>query len=490
MVNEQRMVGAHERRYLADRILDVIGSGPDGPAEVFDALALEVFAYQYAHSEPYRSYCDAAGVTPSTVHDWSDIPAYPTQAFKDEVVTSFPMSEATFAALTSGTTSANQRGRIFRDEIGRELAFTANRVMTGAYIFPDFEQGRRCRILFLAPSPQMAPTMGMAIGMEQTRVHFGSPASAFLLGRSGIDVNALIAHLREAERIGEPVALIGATSAFVYFLNACRRKRMRFCLPPGSRVVDGGGYRGRFGEVTRDDYYDLVNECLGVPTSYCVNTLGMAESSTNYSDRTLRDTVLGHEPRERRKAVPPWTRVFARDPMTGERLPHGQPGLLVHYDLANLPTVIGVMTDNLGFTDPDGSFEIIGRARVIDGRISELPSERPVGPMGDRRVFRLLEAYVNFSIDFKMGRFSSKDATGPASEAVRRESSATGVPAKSVVPSCPLVVDDLVAAADDPEAARAAAAALATFEAQARDEVGEVANREETVPDSADSETR
>jgi len=459
--------GEHERveesrRLLAERVRAVIEAGPDGPPEVFDDLALEVFAYQYEHNEPYRVYCQAAGISPESVDTWGGIPAYPTQAFKDEVVASFPMSEAAMAQLTSGTTSANQRGRIFRDEIGKELVFAANRVMTGAYVFPDLERGSRCRILLLAPSPEMAPSMGMAIGMERTRTHFGSPDSAFLLGRSGIDVRALVGHLRDAETTGEPVAMIGATSAFVYFLNACRRKRMRFCLPPGSRIVDGGGYRGRFGELTRQDYYDLVAAHLGVPETHCVNTLGMAESATNYFDRTLREAVLGAEPRERRKPAPPWTRVFARDPATGERLAHGMPGLLVHYDLANLPTVIGVLTDNLGFTEPDGSFEIIGRARVIDGRVSELPSDRAVGPMGDRRVFRLLEAYVNFSIDFKMGRFASRDAAA-SREAAGGEAAATGVAPESVVPSCPVVVDDLVAAADDPEAARAAEAALEVF---------------------------
>lgn len=462
MASEEYERAEASRMALAGRVRDVIEAGPEGPADVFDALALDVFAYQYAHNEPYRAYCQAAGASPESVGDWTGIPAYPTQAFKDEVVASFPMSEAAMAQLTSGTTSANQRGRIFRDEIGKELVFAANRVMTGAYVFPDLERGRRCRILLLAPSPQMAPSMGMAIGMEQTRLHFGSPESAFLLGRSGIDVRALIGHLRDAEASGESVAMIGATSAFVYFLNACKRKRLRFCLPPGSRIVDGGGYRGRFGELTRQDYYDLVAEHLGVAEAYCVNTLGMAESATNYFDRGLRDAVLGREGRDRRKQAPPWTRVFAREPATGERLAHGEPGLLVHYDLANLPTVIGVLTDNLGFTEPDGSFEIIGRARVVDGRVSKLPSDRVVGPMGDKRVFRLLEAYVNFSIDFKMGRFASRDAAA-SREAAGGEAAATGVAPESVVPSCPVVVDDLVAAADDPDAARAAEAALQVF---------------------------
>ena len=40
------------------------------------------------------------------------------------------------AQLTSGTT-AKERGKIFRDEIGQELVFAANRQMTGAYLFPE-----------------------------------------------------------------------------------------------------------------------------------------------------------------------------------------------------------------------------------------------------------------------------------------------------------------------------------------------------------------
>lgn len=452
------------REDLARRVTDLIAAGVDGDPHAFDGLAHELFSYQYDANEPYRRFCRAAGASPDTVGDWRDIPAYPTQAFKDEIVASFPMDQAVMAQLTSGTTSANQRGRIFRDELGRELVFSANRAMTAGYVFPDFEAGRRCRILILAPSPQMAPSMGMAIGMERTREHFGATGSRFLLTRTGIDVKALVAALREAEDACEPVALIGATSAFVYFLRACERKGLRFALPAGSRLIDGGGYRGRFGEVTRDDYYALAADRLGIPAHHCVNTLGMAESATNYSDRVLRDRVLGLGDRPRRKTLPPWARVRVIDPDTGAECAAGDPGLLVHYDLVNVPTVLGVQTDNLGFLDEDGSFEIIGRAKVVDGQVSELPSERSVGPMGEKRVFRLLEAYVNFSIDFKMGRLaSSQPKTDYVEERAASEVARGGDP-ETVAPSCPVVVDDLVAAAYDPAAARAAEKALGIFE--------------------------
>lgn len=462
------MAHTEERASLVADILSLVEQGAERDPQSFDDLALRTFRYQYAHNEPYRDFCAAAGVAPETVTSWRDVPAYPTDAFKNEIVTSFPLEEAVLANVTSGTTSPNQRGRIFRDEDGKTLIFTANRVMTGAYLFPDFHDGQRCRILLMAPGPDLAPSMGMAIGLDQTRRHFGTDDSMFLVGRTGIDVRALVEALRAAERTGVPVALVGSTSAFVYFFNACNKKRLRFTLPPGSRVCDGGGYRGRFGVVTRDDFYALAQQVLAVPANHCVNTLGMAESATNYFDSTLRDS-LSRIDAPRRKVPPPWTRVRAVDPDTGHVVPAGAVGLLQFYDLANLPTVLGVQTDNLGIANEDGSFEIIGRAKVVDGRIQELPSERAVGPMGDKRVFRLLEAYVNFSIDFKMGRITSGDRTVDALELRRSAEAARGVAAaetEKITASCPLVVEELVAGADDPAARERAEAAVEAFQAQ------------------------
>jgi hypothetical protein len=448
------------RRELADAVLALAERGPEADPRPFEALALEVFSYQYDNNEPYRVFCDAAGVSPAAVSSWRDVPAYPTDAFKHEIVASFPMNEAVQAQMTSGTTSPNQRGRIFRDALGQELVFAANRVMTGAYLFPDFREGQRCRILILAPSTELAPTMGMAIGMEQTRRHFGTEDSMFLVGRSGVDVKALVGALRESEESGVPVALVGATSAFVYFLKACERKRMRFRLPEGSRIADGGGYRGRFGIVTRDDYYSLVESVLGVPAHHCVNTYGLGETATNFFDDTLRNHVLGRPDSPRRKPVPPWARVDVVGLETGEVLRNGEVGLIRHYDVVNLPTVLGVQSDNLGVTYDEGGFEIVGRAKVVDGKVSVLPSERTVGPMGDRRVFRLLEAYVNFSIDFKMNRVKSSDEKADYLEMRAQQNERLGVDEGTPAPSCPIVVEDLVAGADDAEARERAGRAL------------------------------
>lgn len=448
-----------ESHRLTEEILGFIEAGVDAEIPGFNDYCLRLFALHYKNNQLFREFCDLKKVRPGDISRWEDVPMVYNDVFKTHLVASFPLEQAVMACLTGGTTSITQRGRIFRDEDGKRLVFAANRMMTGAYVFPDFKEGKRCRILILAPSPELAPSMGMAIGIDQTRRAFGTPDSKFLLGKTGININALLKALRESEASGVPVALIGATSAFVYFFQACRRKKMTFRLLPGSRVCDGGGYRGRFGVVTREDYYAMVNEILGVPGHYCVNVLGEAETATNLFDDALRRHVKGLPTRKRTRPVPPWSRVRAMSIDDLKPLPDGKVGLLAHWDIANVPTVLAVITDNLGYTTDDGrGCEMVGRAKIENGKVSPLPDERPSGPMADSAIFRMLETYTNFSIDFKM-RMAKDPKVAPS---VREEIEAR----PGSVASCPQVIDEILVAQADAEAAQLRDESLNTFKDQ------------------------
>lgn len=448
---------------LTEEVLAIIQSGVDAEFsdDSFNDYSMQLFSLQYATNRIFREFCDAKKVKPADISRWQDVPMVYNDMFKTHLVASFPLEQSVMACLTGGTTSLTQRGRIFRDEDGKRLVFSANKMMTGSYLFPDFEEGKRCRVLILAPSPELAPSMGMAIGMDQTRRHFGTDNSLFLLGRTGIDVKKLLKALRESEASGVPVALIGATAAYVYFFQSCRKKKIRFNLPPGSRICDGGGYRGRFGVVTRDDYLAMVHEILGIPDSHCVNVLGEAETATNLFDDSLRRLVKGQPPRTRTRPVPPWSRVLAMDIDDLSPLPDGEVGLLAHWDLANVPTVLAVITDNLGYTTDNGrGCEMVGRAKLENGKVSPLPDEeRTMGPMGDSAIFRMLEAYTNFSIDLKM-----KFAKDPKKEdpSIREEIEAR----PGSVASCPQVVDEILVSQASQEAAEERDKALNTFKDQ------------------------
>ncbi len=447
------------RQELTQEVLGYIQAGVDAEVPDFNGACLRMFAFQYQVNPIFREFCDAKKVRPGDVDRWEKIPMVYNDMFKTHLVASFPLEQSVMGCLTGGTTSLTQRGRIFRDEDGKKLVFGANRTMTGSYLFPDFEAGRRCRILILAPSPELAPSMGMAIGMDQTRRAFGTEDSQFLLGRSGIDVNGLLKALREAEASGVPVALIGATSAYVYFFQACKRKKFTFKLPPGSRICDGGGYRGRFGPVSRDDYYDMVQEVLSIPRTHCVNVLGEAETATNLFDDALRRHVKGLPARTRTRPVPRWSRVLAMHVDTLEPLPDGEVGLLAHWDLANVPTVLAVITDNLGYTTDGGrGCEMVGRAKIENGKVSRLPDEKPISAMGDSMIFRMLETYVNFSIDLKMMTAKAP----PAEPTIREEIEAR----PGSVASCPQVVDEILVSQSDAEAAKERDRALEAFRSQ------------------------
>lgn len=346
-------------------ILEYVLKGMDNVDEQgFNGIALREFELQFHTIEPYREYCRKKGATPQSVGRWQEIPAVPSVAFKKFVMASFPVEKAEHAYFTSGTTDATRKGSILRDSGAVALINAANGLLTRKYVFPDQD---RMKILFMVPSPRMAPGIGIAVGLDRVRTEFGTPESTYLITPRGLNVELLLTALLDSERSGEPIAIIGSTVGFVYFLKSCEDEGLSFRLPPGARICDGGGYLGQFGECTREDFYEKCRRILGVEEHHCINVLGMGEISTNFFDNVLDDYLRG-KAGDRYKVIPPWTRTGVVDISTFERLPRGETGLLQHYDLANRSMVLAVQTDNLGFEVENG-FEIVGRWKKQPGKM-------------------------------------------------------------------------------------------------------------------------
>ena len=391
-------------RKLDDEILQYISKGLENDdEETFNLLALREFELQFNTIKPYRDYCLNKGANPDNVTRWRDIPAVPSRAFKEFVLATFPIEKAEPAFFTSGTSDHLRKGRIYRDPQAVELVKAANGLLTREYIFPDVD---RMKVLLMTPSPQMAPGMiGMAIGLDMLRIQFGTPDSAYLIIWRGLDLELLLKSLVEAEKKGEPLAIIGSTPGFIYFFRACELDGIKFSLPQGSRICDGGGYMGQFGECSREEYYDMCREILGVEEHHCMNVLGMGEVSTNFFDNTLRDHLDGRN-RERFKIIPPWTRTEVVDVDTFEPIPFGEIGLLKHYDLVNRCMVVAVQTDNLGFLT-DGGFEIVGRWKKREG---SLDAEEIRGSHGGKIMTKVVEFLLKKNLR-KLGDMYNKIAS-------------------------------------------------------------------------------
>ncbi|MBM4352442.1 MAG: long-chain fatty acid--CoA ligase [Deltaproteobacteria bacterium] len=344
----------------------------------FDGLALRLFAHQYEAMPAYRALCNARGGMPETVRGWRAIPAVSTSLFRTTAF--FAGSDDAVAAVfaTSGTTGGEtNRGRSHFSTPGLELMEAGIVVNARRMLFPDID---RSHILVLAPSPELAPQMIMAWGMDRLIRHFGTPESRFLIGRSGLDVPLLVDLLGRFSKGTTPVTLIGASFGFVNLIEGFRSKGIAFALPPGSRTMDAGGFKGKSRVLTRAELRTWISETFGIADGHAVNLLGMTELASQFYDDGVEATVAGRVPCGL-KQNPPWTRTRAVDPLTLEDVPAGSDGVLLHLDLANLDTPMAVLTDDLGVCRPDG-FEVLGRLSSDDSRgcsltIDELTRSRP-----------------------------------------------------------------------------------------------------------------
>jgi len=65
----------------------------DASDDDFNQLALDIFAYQFQHNQPYRRFATQRGRTPFTVKHWRNIPAIPISAFKDLTLSCRPTDD-------------------------------------------------------------------------------------------------------------------------------------------------------------------------------------------------------------------------------------------------------------------------------------------------------------------------------------------------------------------------------------------------------------
>ncbi len=348
---------------LDQKIIGFIRKGVDQQdPEGFNRLALEVFALQFKSIPLYKRYCEKRGINPWKISSWEEIPALPTDVFKVMELSMFP-SQTVRTFMTSGTTKPEERGKVGYDEGGLRLMDATIEEAASSFLFPD---GMKTKILIIAPSPEMAPYMIMAYGMNRLKDYFGLPQSRFLVGREGFEVETLLKELRSSEEGGVPVTLCGGSFGFVNFFDTCREKGLRFKLPSGSRTLDAGGFKGRSREVKREEFIRECGEILGIEKEYSVNLLGMTEISSQFYDSTLRNFHLGLD-LPRAKISPPWTKTLVVDPETLKPLPPGKTGLLRHCDLANRGHILAIQTDDLGRMTPEG-FEVFGRSKEGEGR--------------------------------------------------------------------------------------------------------------------------
>jgi len=319
--------------------------------EAFNQLALSLFAHQYQHNLPFQRFCQQRGRTLRTVTSWRDIPAVPISAFKALTLSCIPAADAERTFMTSGTTQKEVKGKhhhptlaVYDDSMLRNFR---QRFMQGS--------DRKIRMGILFPDEALLPNSSLAHYLALALRTFGAPGSHYLLNEAGLDHTRLHAELAHAQQSGEPYALLGASYSFVHMLDELQRLGKSFVLPPGSRVLDTGGFKGQSRELSMDAFYTQLAGALGLGREHCINMYGMTELSTQFYD-------AGNATLPSVKSGPHWIRTCVVEPLSGEELPRGEQGVLAHCDLANFNSVTTILTEDVGVA-VEGGFLLLGRAQ-------------------------------------------------------------------------------------------------------------------------------
>lgn len=324
-------------------------SAPDISQADFDLQALTTFAHQYSYNLPFQRFCQQRGKTPRTVKSWRDIPAVPISGFKELTLTCTTPDFAARIFMTSGTTQADLRGKHYHPNL---TVYDASMTRNFSHRFMRGHHKMRMGILF--PSETQMPNSSLAHYLALAKARFGSPDSVYLINESGVDLPLAISDLTHAQNSGEPYALLGASYSLVHLMDELHEQGLEFKLPEGSRVLDTGGFKGQSRELSPQAFYEQLARTFGVNASHCINMYGMTELSTQFYDD-------GNAKLPSVKSGPDWIRTRVVDPMSGLDMPAGEPGVLVHCDLANFNSVTTILTEDMGVAAPEG-FVLMGRA--------------------------------------------------------------------------------------------------------------------------------
>ncbi len=349
----------HDREALKRDILALIARLANGERddEARDALLAELARWQRAHVPPYDRLCAARG----------ELAAMPTDVFRHVRVAAHPESEDRRVFLTSGTTSGARGRHAFRD---LELYDTAALCAASYALFPECASPR---LVMLAPHPDEAPESSLSYMLGLFARADEDPRWAWRRGL--LDLDVLTSALSDAMDRNIPVALLGTSFAFVHAEDGLGDRR--FTLPPGSRIMQTGGYKGRSREVAPDVLRRALAARYGVDEAWIVAEYGMTELSSQMYEGTLRAAVSG-ETIARRLWVPGWVRVSAVDPESLAPLPDGEVGVLRIDDLANLDSVCAIQTSDLAIVR-DSTVELLGRAPGATPRGCSLAVEEALG---------------------------------------------------------------------------------------------------------------
>lgn len=304
----------------------------------FEAVAYEVYEYQFENNQVYRDWCKKLLRTPKEVKAFNELPYLPITFFKShDVVSGRWNPELIFES--SGTTDAqSSKHRVHAIKGYHENCVRAFESIYGT--LSDYV------ILALLPSYLERNNSGLVHMVNHFIERTAHPDSGFYLN----NLKALNEKLHQLKYSPKKIMLWGVTFALLDFIEAYS---MHF---PRLQVMETGGMKGRRKEMVRQEVHNQLKMRLG--TTHIHSEYGMTELfSQAYAD--LNGVFQPAQTMQ----------VFVRDfndPFSFS--PKGRAGGLNIIDLANWRTCSFIETQDIGKMHDNGCFEVLGRFDQADLR--------------------------------------------------------------------------------------------------------------------------
>lgn len=375
---ESDALHARVQAFLRAAIVD-----PTRTPEPFDALALALARFQSARIPATARLARARGIDLAKATRAADVPAVPCDVFRLARVAAHPPDEDVALFRTSGTSQGREaRGEhAFRTTATYEIGA---RLWAERLLWPD---AARLRTIVLASPLAEQPDSSLGFMLDRFATLLGG--GTFHLQGGALDTAGVVATASLARAANEPALVLATSFALVHLLDARRALGLDLDLrlPPGSRVMQTGGFKGRSREVAPDELRAAVSEAFAVPEAQVIGEYGMTELSSQLYETTLA-AALGKWPADEARhgvyAAPPWVRVTAVDPLTLAPLPDGEVGIARLVDLANVDSAVAIQTADRVRVLPSAagnhSIELLGRAPGAAPRGCSIAVDDMLGP--------------------------------------------------------------------------------------------------------------
>ncbi len=297
-------------------------------------LIAENFRFHYEKNAYYRGLCEEQGVTPSDIRSFDDlinIPLIPVRQFKatdTQKLLTLGLDQIEVEMRSTGTSGIPSVTR--RDPETVTQGFLAVWAM-----FREFLQFSSGAILFLMPSPEEVPEMGMikVSNMLSGMVDVGK----YAVTKESFKPQEAIALLERWEN-AHIRHIVGPPFLVHKLVQYLKKRDIRLELDRETKIITMGGWKRFTGiEIPREEFNRECVEYLGVQPDQIRDIYGLIEGN-----------IVAIECSHQRKHVPPWVHFSARElDDFRQEVPDGRRGVLAIIDPTCLAYPAYILTEDI-----------------------------------------------------------------------------------------------------------------------------------------------